>query len=303
VLVDAVGSRRFMSTLGQGLRRRGVACHEIMPVNPIRRRFARVDLRNHRKLFVIDGRVAYTGSQNIVDPDYGRRGMAWHDVMLRVRGPAVLHLQLVFLEDWSVAADAEPDVEGLLEPVELVGGVAMQVAPSGPTYPSEWFSNLLVEAIHRANRHLLITTPYFVPDEPSLLALKLAVMRGARVELVLPAQTDHPVVEAAGRSYYRELLDAGVIIHQFSAGLLHTKSMTVDDAFALVGSANFDVRSFQLNFELNVLLFDAEIVGRLRFMQQHYISQAHTIDPAAWRRRRWHQTLPDNLAMLLSPLL
>ncbi len=303
VLVDAVGSRSFMPTLGQSLRRRGVQCHEVMPVNPLRRKFARIDLRNHRKLFVIDGRVAYTGSQNIVDADYGRKGLIWHDLMLRLRGPAVLHLQLVFLEDWAFATDAEPDVGDLVGPVEHVGEVAAQIAPSGPVYPNEWFSNLLVEAIHHAKRHLIITTPYFVPDAPVLLALKLAVMRGAKVEIALPARTDHPIVEAAGRSCYRELLDAGVIIHRFGDGLLHAKTMTVDDAFAMVGTANLDVRSFQLNFELNVLLFGSDITGRLRFMQQHYIDRSTPIDPAAWRRRSWRHTLPDNIAMLMGPLL
>ncbi len=303
VLVDAVGSRQFMPTLGRLLSEHGVTCHVILPVNPLRRKFARIDIRNHRKLFIVDGRIAYTGSQNIVDADYGRKGLVWHDLMLRLRGPAVLHLQVVFVEDWAFAANAELNVDDLMRTTPAAGEVALQVAPSGPVYPNEWFSNLLIEAIHHARQHLVITTPYFVPDEPGLLALKLAVMRGAKVELVLPARTDHPVVEAAGRSCFAELLEAGVIIHRFNDGLLHAKTMTVDDAFAMVGTANYDIRSFHLNFELNVLLFGSNITSRLRFMQQHYIDRSTRIDRLTWSRRRWHQTLPDNLAMLMGPLL
>jgi cardiolipin synthase len=303
VLIDDVGSRRLFGQLADRFAAGGIDLHYAMPVNLVRRRFARIDLRNHRKLAVIDSRIAYAGPQSIVGPDCGRRDLAWHDLMLRVTGPAVLHLQLVFLEDWRFETGDLPVDAGDLPDPEATGDVPLQVVPTGPSYPTEQFANLVVHAIHSAHRRLIITTPYFVPDEPSLLALKLAVMRGAQVDLVLPGRIDHPLVAAASRSYYGELLDAGIRIHRFTKGLLHAKTMTVDDAFGLVGSANFDIRSFSLNFELNLLLYGASPTAQLRFVQQHYIDHATQVVAARWRQRSVLRTIPDNAARLLSPLL
>lgn len=303
VLVDAVGSWRVVGSLPQRFDDAGVRFALALPVNPIRRKFARIDLRNHRKLAVIDGRVGYAGSQNIVDPDYGTKRLAWHDLMLRFTGPAVLHLQRVFLEDWHTEHGELPAGPDILPNPQRAGEATIQVVPSGPTYPVESFQHLVIEALNSVRRRLIITTPYFVPDEASLLALKLAVMRGARVDLVVPRQIDHPLVAAAMASYYAELLEAGVQVHVFRDGLLHSKSITVDDAVALVGSANFDIRSFHLNFELNLLLFGPRPTGELRFIQQHYIDQSHPLDLHAWQNRpAWRATV-ENMARLLSPLL
>ncbi len=303
VMVDEVGSWRVFGSLGAKLRAGGIDVVHAMPVNPIRRQFARIDLRNHRKLAVIDGKVAYTGSQNIVDADYGRKHLAWHDLMLRIVGPAVLHLQMVFLEDWRFETGDLPEDAADLPQPESAGQVPIQVVPSGPTYSTQQFQNLMVQAIQSAHRRLIITTPYFVPDEPSLMALKLAVMRGAQVDLVVPARIDHPIVAAASRSYFDELLEAGVGVHRFREGLLHAKSVTVDDAFAMVGSANFDIRSFSLNFELNVLLFGNAPTAQLRFVQQHYMDHADPLNRAQWRNRSQVVSTIDNAARLLSPLL
>lgn len=303
LLVDGVGSWRVIGGIPGRLRDAGVDFEVALPVNPIRRAFARIDLRNHRKIAVLDGRIGYAGSQNIVDPDYGTKKLAWHDLMLRLTGPAVLHLQRAFLEDWHAERGELPDGPELFPEPDASGEVTIQVVPSGPTYPVESFHHLVVEALNSVRRRLIITTPYFVPDEASLLALKLAVMRGARVDLVVPRQIDHPLVALAMASYYDQLLEAGVNIHVFRHGLLHSKSITVDDAFALIGSANFDMRSFYLNFEINLMLFGPRPCGELRFIQQHYIDQCYPLDLNAWRDRPAVKAMLENTARLLSPLL
>ncbi|MHB1156422.1 MAG: cardiolipin synthase [Phycisphaerales bacterium] len=305
VLVDAAGSRRLIGALPRFFAANKIEFHRVLPVNPIRSRLARVDLRNHRKLAVIDGRIAYTGSQNIVDANYGHDDLAWHDLMVRLTGPAVTHLQTVFLEDWYSTTDDVLEDPAMIRVPALPGegDVSVQVVPSGPIYPTDALQNLVVQAIHSAQRRLILTSPYFVPDEPALLALKVAVMRGARVDLVVPAGCDHPVVTAAGRAYFDELLEAGVNIHLYRDGLLHSKTMTVDDAFAMIGSANFDIRSFNLNFELNLLLYGPAITAKLRFLQQQYIEQSDALTLASWRRRAGWRTMIDNAAKLLSPIL
>jgi len=303
VLYDAAGSRRLIGELGAFFDGNGIDHHAVLPVNPVRRRLERLDLRNHRKIAVIDGTVAYAGSQNIVDDNYGHKDLAWRDMMLRVVGPATLHLQLVFLEDWYFATDRMLDGASVLPPPATPGEVPVQVVPSGPTYPTETYQHLVVEAIHNVHHRLILTTPYFIPDEASLLALKLAVMRGARVDVVVPERIDHPLVAAASRSYYEELLEAGVRVHRFTEGLLHAKTITVDDSFAMVGSANFDIRSFHLNFEINLLLYGSEVTAQLRFMQQHYIDGSYQLDPVAWSTRPRHRVMLEDAARLLSPLL
>jgi len=303
VLYDAVGSRKTIGRLYGELKQAGVEVHDVLPVNPIRRSFARIDLRNHRKLAVIDGRIAYTGSQNIVDPDYGTKSLIWFDLMARVTGPAVAHLQLVFLQDWYFVTESVLDSPDIMPAPESDGEAALQVVPSGPAIPTERFENLVVEAIHNARRRLIITTPYFVPDEPTMRGLKLAVMRGAQVDLVVPERIDQYLVAAASRSYFSELLEAGVNIHQFTSGLLHSKTLTVDDAFGMVGSANFDIRSFRLNYELSMMMYGPHPTARLRFIQQGYISDSHQINAKAWRNRSTPRRLSEDVARLFSPLL
>lgn len=305
VMIDAVGSRSHIGALRSYFRSHGIECLDMLRVNPLRRQFQRLDLRNHRKLVVIDGRIAYAGSQNLVNADYGRKNLVWHDLMVRITGPAALQLQTVFLQDWYAETDVSlisPDI--LPEPAPTPGGEAViQVVPSGPIYPVRAFHNLVVESIYASNRRIIITTPYMIPDEPLLAALKSAALRGVRVDIVAPSRIDQRLVHAAARSYYRELLDAGVNLHLFTDGLLHSKTMTFDDSMALVGSANLDVRSFKLNFELNVLMFGPQPTARLRFIQHGYLDRSEPADPAHWAGRHWVRKTADNFARLFSPLL
>jgi cardiolipin synthase len=306
VLADGAGSRPFFRR--RGLARRlnaaGVRTEPALSVSPLRRRLARIDLRNHRKLAVIDGTVAYTGSQNIVDADYGRSPAGpWIDLTGRFAGPVVGQLQSVFIEDWAFETGEELGGPDYLPALQPVGEISAQTVPTGPSHQAEALPRVLLTAIHAARRKVVITSPYLVPDESTMLALAMAVDRGVEVDLVVPRRNDHPLVAAAARAHYDLLLESGVNVYLYGPGLLHAKTMTVDDSFALLGSSNLDIRSFYLNFELNVLLFGPQITHELRFAQTRYIADAQLLDRDRWQARPRLGRYMDSAAALLSPLL
>jgi cardiolipin synthase A/B len=304
LLADAVGSHKFFRALAPKLTRQGIEVVPALPVNPVRRLFARLDLRNHRKLAVIDGRLAYTGSQNVVRADYGKKGVGeWRDLMVRLVGPSVSQLQAVFLEDWEFETGQFIDDPEYFPPSGVHGPVALQVAPSGPNHPTRVLRDLAVEALHAAHRRVVIITPYFVPDEALLVALRLAVVRGVRVDLIVPARNDQLWVGLAGQFFFDEVLQQGVHVHLYQLGLIHVKAMTVDEGFAMLGTANFDIRSFYLNFELNLLSYDADLNGLLRFYQTTCIQESNELDLSTWRSRSHLQRWGAQFAKLLSPLL
>jgi cardiolipin synthase A/B len=303
VLVDGVGSRQLLKHWGKRMRAEGIELREALPVGLFRRSVARLDLRNHRKLAVIDGRIGYTGSQNIVDAGYGRKDLAWYDLMLRLRGPILLELQEVFVTDWHFETDEVLDDETIFPDPEPAGGIAVQTLPSGPNYPTENYQRMVVAAIHAAERQVSITTPYFVPDDPFLQALETAVLRGVEVELVVPRKIDQRLVGAASRSYWDDLLAMGVKLYLYDKGLLHAKTMCVDDAIAFIGSSNFDIRSFALNFEINLLFYGREVAEQLRRQQGLYLRDSFQLTADRWARRSTGKTLFQNIARLLSPLL
>ncbi len=275
-----------------------------LPVNPVRRLFARLDLRNHRKLAVIDGRIAYTGSQNVVRADYGKKGVGeWRDLMVRLVGPSVSQLQAVFLEDWEFETGHLIDGPEYFPPPGVQGPVALQVVPSGPNHPTRILRDLVVESLHAARRRVVIITPYFVPDEALLVAIRLAVVRGVQVDLIVPARSDQLWVGLAGQYFVDELLQQGVHVHLYQHGLIHVKAMAVDDGFAMLGTANFDIRSFYLNFELNLLSYEADLNGLLRFYQSKCIQESKKLDLSAERSRGMLQQWGAEFAKLLSPLL
>lgn len=309
VLVDAVGARPIARRLAPEMIKHGVRVVFALPANVIRRRFARIDVRNHRKIVVIDGKLGYTGSQNIVEPTYGhRRAGEWHDVMARIRGPAVAHLQQIFAEDWFYETDetlaADEDAERrYFPPMEIAGETTLQVIPTGPDRPTENFSYLMVEAIHLARRRVVLTSPYFVPDEALFLALKLAALRGLDVRIILPKKSDHPVVHAAAMFYCRELFNSGVRIFRYRDGLLHAKTLTTDQRYGFFGTANFDIRSFHLNFEVNVQTFDTPLIRQLIALQDDYMGRSDEMTALVWQRRPRWKYLAEECAKLLSPLL
>jgi cardiolipin synthase len=306
LLADAVGSRRLFNRKGLShrLNAAGVRTVAALPAAPLRRRLARVDLRNHRKLAVIDGAVAYSGSQNIVNADYGhRRAGSWIDMTGRFTGPVVAQLQSVFLEDWAFETDEELRGEDVFPAPTATGTMPAQAVPTGPSQVSVALPRIILAALNAAQERIIITSPYLVPDQSTMLALTMAADRGAQVDLVIPFLSDHPVVSAAGRAYFDQLLDSGVNIYMHSPGMLHAKTMTVDDSVALLGSSNLDIRSFYLNFELNVLMYGPQITDLMRQAQVKYIHEARPIRPHLWRQRPKVHRLAESAAMLLSPLL
>jgi cardiolipin synthase A/B len=303
VLVDAVGSRPLFKRLARWMIERGIDVRQALPVGLFRRRMARIDLRNHRKLAVIDGRVGYAGSQNIVDAEYGRKDLAWHDLMLRLTGPILLELQSVFAADWYFETEEVLEGSDYFPAPQLTGEIAVQTLPSGPTYPTENYQRIVVAALYAAERRATITTPYFVPDAAFLQAMQTAVLRGVEVELVVPRRSDQVLVGAAGRSYFDELLDMGVRLYLYDKGLLHAKTMCVDDTIAFIGSSNFDIRSFALNFEVNLLFYGPEVALQLHSQQRRYMADSFLLTAERWSQRPAVKKLFQNIARLLSPLL
>ena len=302
VLADAVGSRAFFHRdgLAHRLRQAGIEVAAAMPVAPISRGLPRMDLRNHRKIAFIDGTLAYAGSHNVIDPDYGgRRGAPWVDITGRFTGAVARQLGLIFAEDWAFETGQMLDV-----PHGTTSGTSpMQVVPTGPAGPGLTYRRLLVGAIQSARRNIVLTTPYFVPDEPTLVAMLMAADRGVNVQLLVPLVSDHIFTGAAGRAHFTTLMEGGVSIYRYRPGLLHAKTVTIDDAVGLLSSANLDVRSFNLNFELTVLLYGKAATDSLRAVQYDYLNNATRLDAGEWCRRSIVLQYADNAATLLSPLL
>ena len=302
LLLDAIGSSRLSRRFLAPLLAAGV---ELAWFHPVRLRWIwrpRVNLRNHRKLVVVDGAVAFTGGINITDEENERFDpTAYHDLHLRLQGEVVRWLQLAFLEDWHYASGVALRDEHLW-PVLEAGGILAQVLTAGPDSPWEAIHRVQVEAIHQADRRVWLVTPYFVPGEAARMALSSAALRGLDVRVVVPARSDSRIVSAAARSYYDELIAAGVKVFEYGPRMLHSKALLVDDDTCLLGSANFDHRSFRLNFELCLLLHDAGLAGRLEAEVLADLAHCREIRPdrpkAPFGRR-----LGEACARLFSPLL
>ncbi len=310
VLADAHGSAAFFaSKVHDRLRRAGVKVVSANKAGWLRLRLARIDLRNHRKIVVLDGRIGYTGSLNIVDPRHfkTRAGVGqWIDCMARLEGQAARDLQRVFLRDWSVenhASDSTPTPDRPPSSEHEQEGAAAQVLPSGPAQEPEVLRRMLLTQIHAARNEIIITTPYFVPDEPMMMALTSAARSGVRVRLIVPAKIDAVLVRHATRAYFSDLLDAGVEIHQFTRGLLHSKIVTTDAAVGMIGTANMDLRSFELNLEVSLFVYDTAFTSDLVKLQRSYIGDSRQLDLATWSHRSMAWTIVDNAAQLVAPVL
>ena len=266
------------------------------------RRAGRLDLRNHRKIAVIDGRIAYTGSQNLVDASF-KPGLTYEELNVRLTGPVALELQAVFAEDWYLETGEFLGDPRYVPDPEVAGDIAAQALPSGPGYPRENNQRLIVSLIHAANRRILITMPYLVPDDALLQALQTAALRGVEVTLVVPLQIDQYLVGLGQRSYYEELMEAGVRICRYGKRFLHAKCVTIDDTIAWIGSSNLDIRSFALNAEIVVLLYDGRACERVGDEQARYLRDGEMLSLETWRQRPAPVKVAENLARLLSPLL
>lgn len=303
VLVDAVGSRKFaLPALLTKLRAAGIPAREVLPAGMFRRNAARFDLRNHRKVAVVDNQIAFTGSQNLVNPEFVP-GHPNEELVVRVTGPVVIQLQAVFLQDWFFETGELPADPDAIEMPGPTGTSRAQVLPSGPGYERENAQELLVHLFHRAQRSIVLTTPYFVPDEPFLQALRTAVRRGVEVRLVVANPVDKWVMGLAQRSYFDGLLAAGVRIHLYRPHFLHAKHVTIDDDLAIVGSVNMDIRSFALNAEVALLVYDPAVVAAMRVVQERYFADSNELTADAWARRPWWLRVAQNTARLGDSLL
>ncbi|UOQ60086.1 cardiolipin synthase [Leucobacter rhizosphaerae] len=281
----------------------------MLPVRPWRGEYQRPDLRNHRKLIVVDGRVGFMGSQNLVDSSYNkpsnqRRGLHWKDLMVRVEGPIVLGLEAVFQGDWYLETGeylthlAEEEFEA-----DLPGELECQIVPSGPGYAGENNLQVFVALLYTARRRISITSPYFVPDGSIMNALRAATARGVDVELFVSETGDQAVVYHAQRSYYEELLRAGVRIWMFRPPyILHSKHFTVDEAAAVVGSSNMDQRSFGLNMEISMVVHGESFVRDLDKVSDYYRENSRELTLEEWEKQPMRSQLLDGLARLTSAL-
>jgi len=310
VMADALGSRAFIrGPRWRQLREAGVLL--VATLNDIPRlghlAVGRVDLRNHRKIVIIDNRIAYCRSQNCADPAFRIKAKyaPWVDIFLRCEGPVARQAQYLFLCAW-IAETGEP-LEGLATakpgPQLFQPGSVAQMYGTGPTTPGNAMSESFVGAIYSARKELVITTPYFVPDEAVLRALCAAPRRGVETTIVFPERNDSWLVENTSRSCYADLITNGVDVQEYPLGLLHTKSMTVDGKIALVGSANMDRRSMQLNFENNLLIADEGVAAEVRARQQGYLAVSRPVALDTVRAWPFHTRLVQNAVGMMAPVL
>ena len=309
VLLDHVASLRspgYRKTTRK-LTSIGVQWQLMLPVRPIRGEWRRPDLRNHRKLLILDGEVGFTGSQNMIDRSYNKRGnikrgLKWKDLMVRFEGPIVAGINALFVTDWYGETDELLLRETELAPLEPgPDTLDAQVVPSGPGFEGENNLRLFNSLLYAAQERIIITSPYFVPDESMLYAITTAAQSGLDVQLFVSEIGDQPVVYHAQRSYYEELLKAGVRIWLYrSPTVLHAKHFTIDDQVAVIGSSNMDMRSFSLNFEVSLMVRGASFVQALRAVEDGYRADSRELTLEEWMKQPLRSTILDNLARLTS---
>lgn len=281
----------------------------MLPLEPLKGKYQRPDLRNHRKLVVVDGDVAFMGSQNVTDSSYNlrkniKRGLHWVDLMVRLTGPVVASVNAVFLSDWYSETEQTLDDElDLFAHSTGPGDLDAQVVPSGPGFDAENNLRLFLGLLYYAQRRVIMVSPYFVPDEALLLAITSACQRGLDVQLFVSEEGDQAIVYHAQRSYYEALLRAGVKIWMYRKPfILHSKSLTIDDEVAVIGSSNMDMRSFGLNMEVSLLVRGEEFVTEMREVEDQYRALSRELTLEEWRQQPLRSTVLDNLARLTSAL-
>ena len=309
VMVDSLGSRAFTRSLRwRQLREAGALLVATLTIPRLGHlAIGRVDLRNHRKIVIIDNRIAYCGSQNCADPAFliKAKYAPWVDIFLRCEGPIARQAQYLFLCTWI--AETGEALEGLAAalpaPEAFEGGSVAQMYGAGPTTPGNAMSDSFVGAIYAARKELIITTPYFVPDEAVLRALCSAPRRGVETTIVFPERNNSWLVKNTSRSSYADLLSNGVKVYEYPLGVLHTKSITIDRKIALVGSANMDRRSMQLNFENNMLVADEDVTAAIRARQMGYLSVSRPVSLDTVKTWPFHVRLVQNAASMMAPVL
>jgi cardiolipin synthase len=313
VLLDHIASVRTADhkrTFAE-LDRIGAEWSFMLPVQPLKGKYQRPDLRNHRKLVVVDGRAAFMGSQNLIDRSYNskknlKRGLKWQELMTRVTGPIVSEINAIFIGDWYCETDVVLQLEEA--PIDTIAPVASsalecQLVPSGPGYETENNLRLFLALLYSAQEKVIITSPYFVPDDAMIVAITSAKQRGLDVQLFVSEIGDQGPVFHAQRSYYEVLLKAGVQIWRYPAPfILHAKHLSIDEDVAVIGSSNMDIRSFSLDLEISLMVRSPEFVAEMRAVEAEYraISKELTLDE--WKREPAKSTFLDGLARLTSSL-
>lgn len=320
ILLDAIGSREFLaSPTAKLLKESGIRIQAALPSGIIKAFFSRIDIRNHRKIIVIDGVIAYTGSQNMADPYVFKQDAGignWIDVMVRIQGPVVESISGTFISDWFLEGDLKDfhsrslheDINTLRKIANIhspdpFGEVAVQLVPSGPGFNPDATHSILLTTIYAARKELILTTPYFIPDEALLTALKSASLRGVEVTIITPSQNESKITYHATRARFDDLIRAGVKLKRFTGGFLHSKTITVDGDFALFGSVNLDMRSFWLNFETTLVIYDSELTGQLRELQFRYMLESHDLNLKKFCSRGVFERFKENAVLLMGPLL
>lgn len=309
LLLDHIGSRGISGYAGlrQRLDASGIQWREMLPVKPLKREFRRPDLRNHRKIMVVDGSVAFTGSQNLIEPGYNKpanhkAGREWVELVARVEGPLVTPLSVLFATDWNTET-GEPLTEQLAVVPAPAGDVVGQVIPSGPGVVAENNLRAFTSLVYAAQERVSLTSPYFVPDESLLYAVTTAAQRGVSVELFVSEEKEQFMVFHAQRSYYEALLRAGVRIYLYpKPAVLHAKHMSVDDDVALLGSSNMDMRSFALNYEVSTMLYGGDVVARMRAVEDDYRGRSRELTLDEWLTRPRRAAYVDNVMRLTAAL-
>lgn len=309
-IYDDFGSRSIRKKLVRRLKEAGVHAFPFYRIIFIALA-NRLNYRNHRKIIVVDGTTAFVGGINVSDRYINDTAdphkLFWRDTHLRIDGPGALYLQYLFLCDWNFCANDSLQSDALFFPrppdFPPKDGKVVQIAASGPDSDTPTILFSLLQAINLARKEILITTPYFIPGESLLDALMVAALGGVSVKLLVPGVSDNALVNAASRSYYGDLLKAGVEIYLYKKGFVHAKTLVTDKKIAIVGTANMDYRSFDLNFEVNAIVYDSGVANELAGVFYADIAAAEKIDPAVWEDRPAWKQLIEKTARLLSPML
>ncbi|WP_392565724.1 cardiolipin synthase [Utexia brackfieldae] len=309
LMLDSAGSRQFLRTTDcHHMKAAGIELIEVLKVNLLRFVFRRLDLRQHRKMVIIDNHISYTGSMNIVDPRYFKQDKnvgEWVDVMLRMNGPISALMSTIYTSDWELETGAHlelPKVTHLaVSPDEQ--GHTLQLVASGPGYSENMIHQVLLTAIYAAQKKIILTTPYFVPSDDILNALCTVSQRGVEVIIIVPEKVDSVMVKWASRAFFTELLEANIKIFEFQHNLLHTKSVLIDEQVSFVGTVNLDMRSLWLNFEITSVIDDLTFGHDMHQLLDSYLANSIPINKQAWLKRPFWQHMVERIFYLFAPLL
>lgn len=312
LILDSAGSLEFFrSPWVKIMRNSGIQIVEALKINFLKIFFRRMDLRQHRKIILIDNYITYTGSMNLADPRFFKKHSGvgeWIDLMIRLIGPVASMLSIIYSSDWEMETGKKnvpllPNQKHIFLKKLYKEHSAIQVIPSGPDFKSNIIHQVLLISIYSARKQLIITTPYLVPSDEIINAICTAAQRGVEVNIIIPKNNDSILVQWASRAFFSELLDAGVKIYEFEKGLLHSKSILIDNQLSLIGTFNLDMRSLWLNFEITLAIDDTKFSRKLLLIHNQYIKNSKLLDPNDWQLRSYWKQIIEKFVYFLSPLL